>query len=168
MDRGLGITDFEGLKTTPYRSITGQPNVSENVDVIGESTMYGMVHREQIDRIIGPFFFTENTVNGGIFLDMLQLFALSQLEDLQPNFWFQQDGAPLHWLKAVRDHLDEIFHSRWIGWMRCYSIPGRKLNTDWMCFEPYMKNILRCTYEKKKKKNRIRCCIRTDRQNNRM
>ncbi|GFS67808.1 uncharacterized protein NPIL_583641 [Nephila pilipes] len=34
------------------------------------------------NRSIGPFFFTENTVNGGSYLDMLQLFALPQLKDL--------------------------------------------------------------------------------------
>jgi hypothetical protein len=35
--------------------------------------------------IIGPFFFAEKTVTGGSYMDMLQIFAFSQLEHLQHN-----------------------------------------------------------------------------------
>ncbi|KMQ81391.1 transposable element tc3 transposase, partial [Lasius niger] len=67
------------------------------------------------NKIIGPFFFIETTVTGCVYLDMLQNFALPQLEELQPIVYFQQDGAPPHWLTAVREHLNETFPNRWIG-----------------------------------------------------
>lgn len=67
------------------------------------------------NRIIGPFFFAEKTVTGATYLDMLQMFAFPQVEDLQPNIWFQQDGAPPHWSLDVRGALNETFAGRWIG-----------------------------------------------------
>lgn len=67
------------------------------------------------DRIVGPFFFTERTVTGPIYLDMLQLFVFPQLLPLQPNVIFQQDGAPPHWSLDVRRSLDKTFPQRWIG-----------------------------------------------------
>jgi hypothetical protein len=47
--------------------------------------------------IIGLFFFVEKTVTGGSYLDMLKLYTFPQLEHLQPNVFFQQDGAPPYW-----------------------------------------------------------------------
>jgi transposase len=67
------------------------------------------------DRVIGPFFFQENNINGNIYIDMLENFAFPQLEELQPNVIFQQDGAPPHWKRFVRDCLDQKFPNRWIG-----------------------------------------------------
>ena len=29
--------------------------------------------------------------------------------------WFQHDGAPLHFIRAVRGHMDEKFGQAWIG-----------------------------------------------------
>jgi transposase len=46
--------------------------------------------------VIGPFFFQEKTVNSTNYLDMLELFAVPQMAHLQPNVFFQQDGAPPH------------------------------------------------------------------------
>ena len=37
------------------------------------------------------------------------------MEELQPTVYFQQDGAPPHWLTAVREHLNKTFPNRWIG-----------------------------------------------------
>jgi hypothetical protein len=33
------------------------------------------------DRVFGPFFFTENTVRPGPYLDMLELYAVPQIQD---------------------------------------------------------------------------------------
>ena len=44
-------------------------------------------------RIIGLFFFAEQTVNATTYKDILELYAIPQLDDLQP----QQDGAPPRW-----------------------------------------------------------------------
>jgi hypothetical protein len=49
----------------------------------------------------GPFF-QEKTVNNPNHLDMLQLFAVTQMVHLQLNIFFQQDGASLHWRLALQ------------------------------------------------------------------
>ncbi|GBN23124.1 hypothetical protein AVEN_11662-1 [Araneus ventricosus] len=46
---------------------------------------------------------------------MLEIFTFSQIEDLQPNIVFQQDGAPPHWSLKLRKFLDEKFPRLWIG-----------------------------------------------------
>lgn len=67
------------------------------------------------DTIIGPFFFAEMTVTGTTYLDMLEQYAFPQVEHLQPNLLFQQDGAPPHWSLDVRRALDATFPGRWVG-----------------------------------------------------
>jgi hypothetical protein len=46
---------------------------------------------------------------------MLQLYAFPQLEHLQPNVFFEQDGAQPHWSLDVRRALNATFPGRWIG-----------------------------------------------------
>ncbi|GFU29128.1 DUF4817 domain-containing protein [Trichonephila clavipes] len=46
---------------------------------------------------------------------MLEIYAFLQLQDLQPNVLFQQDGAPPHWGLTVRESLNNSFPQRWIG-----------------------------------------------------
>ena len=67
------------------------------------------------DRIIGPFFFCEDTVTSDVYLDMLQLFAVPQLLEYYPDVIFQQDGAPPHWSLEVRSYLEQTFPGKWIG-----------------------------------------------------
>ena len=57
----------------------------------------------------------EPTVTSDTYLDMLQHFVYPQLEQLQPRIIFQQDGAPPHWAKIVRNSLKDKFENRWIG-----------------------------------------------------
>ncbi|KFM73429.1 Zinc finger MYM-type protein 1, partial [Stegodyphus mimosarum] len=66
------------------------------------------------DRVIGPFFFTEQTVSSVVYLDILQNFVFPQLEELQPHVFLQQDGAPPHWGTIVRNSLNDHFTGRWI------------------------------------------------------
>ena len=47
------------------------------------------------DIIVGLFFFTKRTKIGPIYLDMLKLFAFTQLLPLQSNVIFEHGGAPL-------------------------------------------------------------------------
>lgn len=66
--------------------------------------------------LIGPFFF-EGTGTGFRYLQMLQeqiYPALLEIPELQ-DMIFMQDGAPPHWLRTVRDWLDEHFPERWLG-----------------------------------------------------
>ncbi|GBN86247.1 hypothetical protein AVEN_32304-1 [Araneus ventricosus] len=45
------------------------------------------------DEVIGPFFFAETSVTENIYLDMLQLHAIPQMQHLQPTVTFQQDAV---------------------------------------------------------------------------
>lgn len=76
------------------------------------------------DRILGPFFFDGN-LTGPIYLDFLRDDVIPALRELFPNeldpdaidarLWFQQDGAPPHYARIVRQYLDEVFPNHWIG-----------------------------------------------------
>ncbi|ENN73068.1 hypothetical protein YQE_10306, partial [Dendroctonus ponderosae] len=65
------------------------------------------------DRIIGPHLF-ERHVNGNMYTNFLRN-NLSQLLNQNMNVWFQQDGAPLHYVVEARSQLDKIFPNKWIG-----------------------------------------------------
>jgi hypothetical protein len=70
------------------------------------------------NRIYGPFFFDERTVNGAAYLNMLQNFLVPQLQQVLGFLHraiFQQDGAPPHFAVDVRAYLDQTFTDRWIG-----------------------------------------------------
>ncbi|GBN11387.1 hypothetical protein AVEN_259220-1 [Araneus ventricosus] len=58
------------------------------------------------DIVIGPFFFTETSVTANIYLDMLQIYAIPQMQHLQPTVIFQQDAAPPHRSTDIRAFLD--------------------------------------------------------------
>lgn len=68
-------------------------------------------------KVYGPFFFQEKTVNGIVYLDMLEQFLIPQIDadDQEGHIQFQQDGAPPHYLTDVRDCLNMRFPGRWIG-----------------------------------------------------
>ena len=65
-------------------------------------------------KLYGPFFFTEKTVTGHTYLDMIQQWLFPQMREDSDNFLFQQDGAPPHYHNDVRDFLNELPQS-WIG-----------------------------------------------------
>jgi hypothetical protein len=59
----------------------------------------------------------ETTITGIVYLDMLQQFLITQLDedDQEVRIHFQQDGAPPHYLGEVREYLSTRFPGRWIG-----------------------------------------------------
>ena len=66
--------------------------------------------------VLGPIFF-DGTVTGEKYLEILKNQVVPQLQQ-QPNshdLYFQQDGAPPHYSRAVREYLDEVFPEKWIG-----------------------------------------------------
>jgi hypothetical protein len=67
--------------------------------------------------VYGPFFFTETTITGIVYLDMLQQFLIPQLDedDKERCIHFQQGGATPHYLEEVRKYLNTRFPGRWIG-----------------------------------------------------
>lgn len=80
--------------------------------------------------IIGPYFFQGN-VNSASYLNLLvnefpQLLEDINLETMQ-RMWLQQDGAPPHYSRIVREFLDRRFPERWIG---------RGSNVNWPARSP--------------------------------
>jgi len=69
------------------------------------------------NQIVGPFFFEDDTVDGENYLLMLQNFFLPEVRKLHKvrSIIFQQDGAPPHFARDVRQYLDHQFPQRWIG-----------------------------------------------------
>lgn len=69
------------------------------------------------DKLIGPHFF-EPRLTGEMYCNFLEneLPDLLENEDVdQRGLIFQQDGEPLHFSLAVRNHLDTMYSDRWIG-----------------------------------------------------
>jgi hypothetical protein len=65
------------------------------------------------DRVVGTFFFAAITINIFNYLDMMELYVLSQIK--KENFILQQDSEPPHHAEVVRDFLDENLPQSWIG-----------------------------------------------------
>ena len=61
--------------------------------------------------------FSEKTVTGTNYLDMLQLFLEPQLQQngILASVIYRQDGAPPHNANIVRDYLNYSFPNKWIG-----------------------------------------------------
>ena len=68
-------------------------------------------------KIIGPFFFPNDTVTAADYLEMLQSFFVPELKRRRcfSSAFFQQDGAPPHWGRNVREFFNANFKDRWIG-----------------------------------------------------
>ena len=71
------------------------------------------------DRVIGPFFFSESTITGVVYLDLLEQYVFPQIETFEQEtvsrVIFMQDGAPPHFSCFVTDVLNERFPDAWIG-----------------------------------------------------
>lgn len=70
------------------------------------------------DKIIGPCFL-DQSMSGANYLRFLQEQLSDELDELGLHIvrrmWFQHDGAPPHFSRAVRSYLDTEFGDRWIG-----------------------------------------------------
>ena len=76
--------------------------------------------------IVGPFFFRE-TVTGDSYLQLLQNEVWGEIADWPDidAIIFQQDGAPPHFARQVKDWLHETFPGRWLGRGGPYDWPPR-------------------------------------------
>jgi hypothetical protein len=63
----------------------------------------------------GPFFFAKKTIGGFYYLDTLQSWLFPKLERDEADIIPQQDGAPPHFRRELRSHLNETLPHRWIG-----------------------------------------------------
>lgn len=78
------------------------------------------------NHLIGPFFI-DGALTGEKYLDLLQHQIIPEINNLFPNMnvYFQQDGAPAHYHRIVREYLDTIFPQRWIGRRGVMEWPAR-------------------------------------------
>jgi hypothetical protein len=60
------------------------------------------------EKVYGPFFFAKSTVTVTSYLDMMQQWLMSQLDDDIDDFTYQQDGAPPHYHHLVRCYLQHL------------------------------------------------------------
>jgi len=67
------------------------------------------------EKLYGPFFFEEPTINGMICLHMLQNWLIPQLNEDSNDYIFQQDGFPANYHKDLRGYLNRNLPQRWIG-----------------------------------------------------
>jgi len=69
-------------------------------------------------KIIGPIFIEQN-LNGERYLELLRNELELFIDELplveRRLFYFQQDGAPPHFTRNVRDYLHDLLPERWIG-----------------------------------------------------
>ncbi|GBM72569.1 hypothetical protein AVEN_274256-1 [Araneus ventricosus] len=53
-------------------------------------------------KLYGPLFFSERSVTSNVYLDMLEVWLMPQLDSDSTDYIFHQDGAPPHWSMEVR------------------------------------------------------------------
>ena len=85
------------------------------VEHIRDSPKVNVFCALNMQKVYGPFFFVEKTIEGGHYLDMLKLWPLPQLQQDIPNMILQQDGAFPHFHYEVRLELNIRLSNRWIG-----------------------------------------------------
>lgn len=70
------------------------------------------------DHLLGPYLLPKR-LDGNDYLTFLQQVLPDMLNDVRPHIrqvmWFQQDGAPAHYAREVRNYLDVTFPNKWIG-----------------------------------------------------
>lgn len=77
---------------------------------------------------VGPFFIDGN-LNGEKYRAMLEDQIVPAIQNLtngqMDDVHFQQDGAPPHYTRSVRQYLDQVFPGRWIGRRGVIEWPAR-------------------------------------------
>ncbi|OXU18325.1 hypothetical protein TSAR_009497 [Trichomalopsis sarcophagae] len=81
--------------------------------------------------LMGPYFF-EGNVNSESYLNLIENELPILLEHVDMNtryrMWLQQDGAPPHYARIVRNFLNDRFPNRWIGRGGPIAWPRRSLD----------------------------------------
>jgi hypothetical protein len=79
------------------------------------------------NQLVGPHFF-DGPLTGQVYLNFLQNILPNLLANANVairGMYFQHDGAPPHFLLAVRQHLNNVYGNRWIGRAGPISWPSR-------------------------------------------
>lgn len=95
--------------------IWGTENPHDYREVARDSEKVTVWCAMSVNEVIGPYYFDEPNFNGASYLHLLNRFFLSMLPNLSQDTIFQQDGAPPHYSREVRDLLDEKLPDSWIG-----------------------------------------------------
>ena len=67
------------------------------------------------EKVIGPYFFENENVNGENYRNMLINYAFPRFASLRRDYIFHQDGAPPHYSNRVRNYLNRKRPGNWIG-----------------------------------------------------
>ncbi|CAF1171942.1 unnamed protein product [Rotaria sordida] len=110
--------------------IWSEKNPFVTIDIATNSSKVSVWCAMSSKQIIEPFFFNDETVTEGNYLEMLQnyFYPILQNKRLTKSITFQQNGAPAHFSKAVRSWLNKVFDGRWIG--RCGLISWTPRSSD--------------------------------------
>lgn len=115
----LLFTDECAVYLTPHHNqmlfwSKDNPHYTEQVQQYPPSVMIWAAIGEK--HLIGPYF-VEGKVTASNYLDLLRNEFFPELlrRGLKRSSHFQQDGAPAHTAKTVRDFLNEKFPDKWVG-----------------------------------------------------
>ena len=92
----------------------GEPSQRATIEHVRDSPKVNVFCAVSSCKVYRPFFFAEATVTGINYLDMLQLWLMSQLQEDSEHFTFQHDGTLPHFHFDVRAHLNTNLPGRWI------------------------------------------------------
>lgn len=80
------------------------------------------------DQLVGPFFIDGN-LDGTKYLQVLTDEIIPAIREIAGadfhNVWFQQDGAPPHYSRCVREYLRDTLNNQWIGRRGAIEWPAR-------------------------------------------
>ena len=120
-------------------------------------------------RIIDPYFFSETTVSGETYRNMLSTYPIPRIRALQGRPIFMQDGAPPHIYGPMQQILDKIFGKNWIAKNRPLAWPTHspELNPcDFYLWKPIECNVYQVPITSiEYLKNRIREAIQSINEN---
>lgn len=107
------------------------------------------------DLLIGPYIF-EGSITGETYLNFLinelPLLLRDVPQNIQEQMLLQQDGAPPHYSRRVKEYLNEEFRGRWIGRGGPYQWPAR--SPDLTPLDFYLWGHMKALVYKKKPQSR--------------
>jgi len=95
--------------------IWGTENPKSVVEAARDSPKVNFFCAVSTYKVYGPFFFSEQTVTGIAFLDVLTDWLLPQLNEDSVDFILQMDGALPYFHRHVREFLNQHLPQRLIG-----------------------------------------------------
>ena len=76
-------------------------NAHEFVEHVRDFPKVNVLRAVSASKVYWPFYFDEQTITGVVYLDMLPLWQMSQLQEDKADFILHQDEAPAYFLGDV-------------------------------------------------------------------